>query len=70
MRELSRFENKDSLPCFHCGKKAHVFVHYGTDYDYNSTTKRRETREIWIGLCQKHLEEWKLSEKVKANGIF
>lgn len=59
------FKTKDSLPCYHCGKEAHIFEHYGTDYDYDPKTKTHVVKEIWIALCSKCFEESQLLDKIE-----
>jgi thymidine kinase len=69
MSELAKFDTKRSLPCYQCGKEAHIFVHYGTDYEYNPETKRNvKKKEIWIALCSKHFKELQLFDKIKERG--
>ena len=65
MNEIAKFDMKHSCPCFHCGKEAHIWVHYGTDYDYDQETKRYVKKEIWIALCSKHFEESRLLDKIE-----
>jgi len=50
MSEIAEFDMKRSCPCFHCGREAHIWVHYGTDYDYDQETKRYVKKEICIAL--------------------
>jgi len=58
------FKMKDSLPCYNCGKEAHIFEHYGTDYNYDPETKTRVKKEIWIALCSKCFKESQLLNKI------
>jgi thymidine kinase len=68
MSELAKFDAKRSLPCYQCGKEAHIFVHYGTDYECNLETKSVKKKEIWIALCSKHFKESQLFDKIEEKG--
>jgi len=65
MAELAQVHAKPDLTCIECGDKTNISVPYGVDYDWNEITKKREAREIRVGLCPKHLREWRELDKVE-----